>query len=186
VSSRAPNILRRRPPRATSPADEAAHRQHLDHEQPQHAAQDVGARRQREPGQPEPDQEEERLGDGDGGLGDDDRGHALLVLDVAPDEPRLGGLAADGADGGHDVERLAGQAGPVQPPERRPVAREREAPAQRVHGGDDRVGHANEHELPPGEAAQRLQDGLGPDAIDEHAEQGGAEHEEDGLDRAHR
>jgi len=72
-----------------------------------------------------------------------------------------------------------------RPPEGRAVAGEGEPPAERVHGGDHAVGKADDDELPPRERAQRLEDGLGADAVDEHREQDRAGEEEQPLDESH-
>ena len=166
-------------------AEEPADGEHLDGEQPEHRAQHRAAHVEGRPREHDADEQEDRLRDHDRGLGDDDRGHALGVRDVTPHEPGLHRLAADRAAGGDEIERFTRQTRAIEPPERRAIAREREAPAERVDGEDHAVGQADENELPPGERAQRRQDGLGSDAVDEHGEQDGPGHEEERFEESH-
>ena len=69
--------------------------------------------------------------------------------------------------------------------ERRAVFRKREAPAERVDSEDDGVRQTDEDELPPGERAQRREDGLGADAADEDGEQDRTRDEQQQFDESH-
>ena len=94
-----------------------------------------------------------------------------------------GELHADAGDLEVDVDGLADHTRRVEPPERGAVPAEGVAPAQRVHGHHERVRQADQHELPPGEPAQRLDDRLAPDPVDERPEEDRAEDADTGTDR---
>src|SRR5262245_617049 len=164
---------------------EAADQEHLDGEQREHGAHDVSLHRDHGHDEPETEHEQERLGDGARGLGDDHGRHALVVRNRGAQEPDLDRLAADRAQRGDEVDGFARRARGQHAPVGRRRGDERVAPPQRVHRHDERVRQANEDELPPREPAEDREDRAGPHVHDQHHEYDQAKDEQDGSNRLH-
>jgi hypothetical protein len=149
---------------------EATYREHLDRQHPEHRANDHGVESEGGPGHHDTDEQEQSLRHRDRRLGNHDRGHAVLVRDVATDEPGLHRLAAHRGQRGRHVECIAGEAGAEQAVERDAIARKRVAPAQRVDGHDEAVREADQDELPPPQLGEGRRQRVAPDPHDQERE----------------
>ena len=193
-------LLRVADPAATRPAENAAglpdgpgdlHGEkptgadQLDDQQIQHRAAEHRPDGQRRPGERHPDRQQQCLREDLGGLRDDQRRHALPVRQVTPQEPRLGGLAADRGHGGDRVDRVARAPGRHETMEWRAVVRDRVSPAVAVDHHVERVGEADEDELPPCDALERRGDRLGAEMVDEREEAEASSDEQNCPQRPH-
>ena len=164
---------------------EAADGQHLDHEQPLHAADDEGVGRQGRVRRDEPDHDEERLPDDDRGLGDDHRRQALGERRPGSHEPGLDGLAAHRGRGCREVEGLAREARGEERPERHRVAAEGVAPPERVEERGEPEGEDEDDQEPPRQLREGLDDGAGADRGEQPHEERGAADEQAQPDQPH-
>ena len=92
--------------------DEAAHPDHLDDQQVAHRPEQRPSDDARRPGHQDPGDEQQGLSHDLRRLGENQRGHARLVGNVAANEPRLDRLPADASQRGDHVDGLARRTAP--------------------------------------------------------------------------
>ena len=155
----------------------AARADQLDEQEPEHRPHEPRVDRQPHRCH-DANEQEERLRERDGGLGDDHRGDALAVGHVGAEKPHLDRIAAHRGQRRHDVYGLARDAGDYQAEKWHTVVGEGVSPAQSVDGHDQPERQADE-ERSPAEPASRLDEGLvapystDEDDHDRESDQGG-------------